>query len=123
MKNYDYWERLRILKIQSLQRRREKVILTHLWKIRNGIYPNSININFKPNPRKCSIKAIIKPLPKIRGKLLTQYDESFTIKAARLWNILPPELTQITSLVEFKSGLDSFLSTVPDEPPIPGYPY
>ena len=56
-------------------------------------------------------------------QLLTQYDESFTIKAARLWNILPPELTQITSLVEFKSGLDSFLSTVPDEPPIPGYPY
>ena len=123
MESCDYWERLRVLKILSLQRRREKIIVIHLWKIRNGIYPNSVDISFKPNSRKCSIQAVIKPLPKVRGKLLTLYDESFTIKAAKLWNVLPPELTHISSLELFKSRLDSFLLTLPDKPPLPGYPY
>ena len=123
MKTLNYWERLDKLQIQSLQRRREKIIIVHLWKICNGIYPNSIDINFKLHSRTNSLKAIIKPLPKIRGKILTLYDESFTVKAAKLWNVLPNRLTQISSLDQFRESLDRFLLTVPDKPPLPGYPY
>ena len=123
MQNSNYWERLYKLGIMSLQRRREKIIILHVWKIRHGFYPNSINLEFKTHSRSCSIKAIIKPLPKIRGKLLTAFDESFIIKAAKLWNILPPELTHISSLNLFKRNLDNFLKNVADKPPLPGYPY
>ena len=123
MREFNYWERLHELKIQSLQRRREKIIIVHMWKICNGVYPNSINISFKLHSRSNSLKAVVKPLPKIRGKILTIYDESFVIKAAKLWNVLPNQLTLITSLDLFRESLDRFLSTVPDKPPLPGYPY
>ena len=83
MKDFDYWERLSILKITSLQRRREKLIILHIWKILNNIYPNSINLQFKEHHRTTAIKAILKPLPKIKGKSLTKYEESFQINGAK----------------------------------------
>ena len=123
MGNFNYWERLCNLKLMSLQRRRERNIILHLWKIYNNYYPNSIDINFKTHPRTSSTKAILKPLPKIRGKLLTLYEQSFMIKAAKLWNVIPPKLTQISSLDMFKTNLDKFLFKIPDKPPLPGYPH
>ena len=128
MDKFNYWERLQKLNIMSLQRRREKIMITHLWKILHNINPNSINITFKEHQRSSAIQANIKPLPKlngkvIQGKLLTKYDNSFVIKAARLWNALPPNLTRLTTLSLFKNGLDTFLRTIPDEPPLSGYPY
>ena len=123
MWDFNYWERLQKLELLSLQRRREKIIILHVWKILNGINPNTINMEFQFNSRFNSIDAKIKPLPKIRGKILTAFDNSFTIKAAKLWNVLPPKLTHITSLDLFKSQLDKFLKEVPDKPPLPGYPF
>ena len=119
--NLNYWERLKELGILSLQRRREQNIILHLWKIKYGINPNSINIEFKEHTRSSAIRALIKPLPKIKGKLLTQYDESFVVRSARLWNVLPPKLTRVSTFDVFKSGLKEFLFKIPDEPPIPGY--
>ena len=123
MQDFDYWERLSILKITSLQRRREKLIILHIWKILNNIYPNSINLQFKEHHRTTAIKAILKPLPKIKGKSLTKYEESFQINGAKLWNLLPTELTKITKLNYFKVELNKFLKHIPDKPPIPGYPF
>ena len=123
MNELNYWERLEKLEILSLQRRRERNIILHIWKIKNKINPNSINIEFKLHARSSAIRALIKPLPKIKGKLLTQYDESFVIKSARLWNVLPPRLTHVNNVDVFKSGLKEFLFEVPDKPPIAGYPY
>ena len=123
MSNFNYWERLQKLNIMSLQRRREKIVILHLWKILNNVYPNSIDICFKTNLRTQALKAIIKPLPKLRGNILTKYDQSFVINAAKLWNILPTKLTRETSLSLFKIQLENFLHEVPDHPPLPGYPY
>ena len=122
MKDHNYWDRLEILKIMSLQRRREKIIIIHLWKILNKVNPNSLEIQFREHSRNSSIKAILKPLPKIRGAVLTNYENSFIIYSAKLWNILPPNLTVIKSLNLFKLKLDKFLSNLPDKPPLPGYP-
>ena len=53
-KESNYWERLKDLKIFSLQRRREKIVIMHIWKIKNKIYPNTIQyILVKP--------ALVKP--------------------------------------------------------------
>ena len=59
--------------------------------------------------RSCSIKAILQPMPKVTGSLRTKFEKSFIIKAAKLWNTLPPKLTQVTDLIHFKAGLDKFL--------------
>ena len=75
----DYWQRLKNLKISSLQRRREMLIILHVWKIKNKIYPNSVGFTFSLKNRNSSAKAVLKPMPKVRGKLLTRYEESFLI--------------------------------------------
>ena len=62
-------------------------------------------------------------MPKVTGSLLTKYEESFVVRAAKLWNTLPSSLTHVKALNLFKIGLDNFLKTIPDLPPIPGYPY
>ena len=88
----------------SLQRRREKIVLTHLLKILNNIYPYTIEIEFKTHIRTKSTKAIIKPLPKLRGNILTKYDHSFANNAAKLWNVLPSKLIRETTLSLFKTS-------------------
>ena len=123
MKEVNYWDRLRKLELMYLQRRREQIIIIHIWKILNRIYPNTINLEFKLHSRSGSLKAIVKTLPKIRGRILTSFDASFIIKAANLWNTIPAELTHISSLDLFRNSLSKFLKGVPDEPPLPGYPY
>ena len=110
-----------MLNIRSLQRRREKSIIIHVWKIKNQVYPNSVDLSFKTHARSNAVKAILKPIPKAKGKLLNLYDESFIIRAAKLWNVLPPPLTNILTLDSFIDQLDNFLDTIPDEPPLNGY--
>ena len=123
MREIDYWSRLEKLKIRSLQRRREKQIILHVWKILNNVYPNSINLEFKETQRPKAIRAILNPLPRIRGRTLTLYESSFIINSVKLWRILPPKLTYIDDLNKFKLELDKFLNTIPDKPPLPNYPY
>ena len=123
MRSLNYWERLARLNIMSLQRRREKIIIMHVWKIKNGFFPNSVDLQFKLHQQSNTIKAVLKPLPKVRGRVLTLYEESFTINASKLWNILPAELTHITSLGSFVFKLNKFLTSIPDNPPLAGYPY
>ena len=123
MRELNYWERLEKLKIFSLQRRREQNIIVHVWKILNQVYPNTVDMSFKENRRSNAIRAVVKPLPRLQGKPLTVYEESFLVKAAKLWNCVPPKLTRITVLGTFKTQLNKFLKDIPDKPPIPGYPY
>ena len=123
MDKYNYWERLQKLNIMSLQRRRERNLIINVWKIKNDINPNDINLTFKENKRFGAIEAKLKPLPKLlTGKALTIYEDSFQINSAKLWNRLPGELTKISSLATFKTKLDNFLKNIPDQPPISGYP-
>ena len=121
LKDVSYWDRLKVLNIASLQRRREMLIILHIWKVKNNIYPNTIGLEFKLHNRTNAMKAVLKPLPKVRGKLLTKYEESFIIRACKLWNILPPLLTHVPLLNSFKYQLKNFLKDIPDKHPLPGY--
>ena len=121
MDNYDYWTRLSKLGITSLQRRREKFTITLVWKIKNNLIPNDINLEFKINKRNSQIRAVVKPLPRVRGKLLSSYENSFAIRAAKLFNKLPSKLMEISSLPLFKSRLEQYLSFYTDNPPVNGY--
>ena len=49
------------------------------------------------------------------------YDSSFGVRGAQLWNSLPRAVRGVTSLLELKQSLGSYLTTIPDQPPIRGY--
>ena len=51
MHDIHYWDRLQRLSLMSLQRRRERFILLHMWKILNMHTSNDINVQFVSRPR------------------------------------------------------------------------
>ena len=53
--------------------------------------------------------------------MATKYDNSFGIKAAKLWNIVPKDVKDKTSLDALKVAMGSFLNKFPDNPPVKGY--
>ena len=119
--NLDYWDRLKKLNIMSLQRRRERYCIIHVWKIINDHAPNDINMQFKDHPR-LGIRALIPPLNnKVQMSIRSDYDCSFGVRAAQLWNALPADITTLKSLESFKIGFGRFLEQYPDNPPVPGY--
>ena len=58
---------------------------------------------------------------KAQCSILTHYENSFGVKAAKLWNLLPKEVNTIQVLEIFKSSLAKFLKGFPDTPPTKGY--
>ena len=117
----DYWERLQKLSLMSLQRRRERYIVLHMWKLLHGDVSNDIRIEFVSRPR-TGIKAKV---PSIRGNSATGnqslYDNSFAVMGPRLWNCLPARINTISTFEQFKEKLTSLLMRVPDKPPVQGY--
>ena len=79
LKDLDYWERLKKLKIMSLQRRRERYSIIQVWKILNGLSPNSTDMKFD-NSDRLGVRA---KLPSFNHKAQTSvssaYDSSFGV--------------------------------------------
>ena len=121
--NLDYWARLKRLNILSLQRRRERYCIIHVWKILNDLAPNDIGLQFNHHIRLGTKVVIPQMNNKVQVSVRTDYDNSFKIKAGKLWNLLPSTINTITSLDLFKGALGKLLKGVPDTPPIPGYTY
>ena len=116
-----YWERLKKLKLMSLQRRRERYCIIHVWKILQEEAPNDVGFTFKMHQRhglKAEIPAVSKSA---QLSVRSDYDSTFRVRAAQLFNLLPPELRSLTTLGSFKAGLGRFLEQYPDTPPVPGY--
>ena len=87
----NYWDRLASLRMSSLQRRRERYLLIYMWKILNGLAPNSINVEWCHSDR-LGIRAILPSIPQSRSKL-SAFDNSFMVIGPRLWNIIPAVCT------------------------------
>ena len=121
LSEFNYWERLKLLKLHSLQRRRERYIIIHMFKIRMNLTSNDLNIQFATSPRR-GILAILPQFPKqAAARNITLFESSFAVNGPLLWNILPPDVRLHTKLEPFKISLSKFLDTVPDEPPVTGY--
>ena len=115
-----YWERLKFLKIQSLQRRRERYMIIHIWKILNNLANNDIGISFsdKDNVSRSGVTAIVPPIPRnVPAKVVSIYEHSFVVKAPKLWNCLPKAIKGLSTLSMFKASLGNFLDQIPDMPP------
>ena len=54
--------------------------------------------------------------------MASKYDNSFGIKAAKLWNIVPKDIKDMSSLDALKVAMGNLLTRLPDNPPVKGYP-
>ena len=123
MNNLNYWERLKSLRLYSVQRRRERYIIIYVFKILHGLVPNC-GLSFHENSR-TGIRAVVPVLkPGLPSHITKMKTNSFTHVAPMLFNLLPSYLRRILDVNDplhaFKSELDSILNDVPDEPTIPG---
>ena len=59
LKGLTYWERLRSMKLMSVQRRRERYIVLHMWKIYCGIVPNDVGVEFYSNDRLLTLTLMV----------------------------------------------------------------
>ena len=114
----NYWERLKYLKLYSIQRRFERYSVIFVWKIYHGIVFNP-GIQFKNYDSRTGLACVI---PKYRSKLRWQ---SFIVNGPKLFNSLPKEIREFPcdtlvpqdqAIGKFKRRLDEYLTSIPDEP-------
>ena len=124
---YDYWERLKKLKLYSQERRRERYRIIYIWKFFENLVPvihdggNGGILKLHPrNGRTMTMPTVITKCP---GAVQKMRDCSLIAHGGKLFNCLPIGLRNYTncSLLKFKSKLDGFLSSIPDEPLVVGY--
>ena len=116
----NYWERLKDLKLYSLERRRERFLILCVYRVMIGLMEydgfevymeRGIKIKTKYNRRAPP------GVKKIRHS-------SFFYKGPQIYNILPSELRQLEEIEEpsqghvdkFKHRLDKYLALIPDQP-------
>ena len=128
--NSDYHQRLVDLDLYSLERRRERYLIIHTWKILNG---KAINIHTQHgdgirykqstinsrNGRMCDIPPLIPSSP---SSITTIKDNSFICKGPSLFNSLPSSIrdSEYTEIDQFKRELKKYLGKIPDKPKLPG---
>ena len=120
LKGFSYWERLRKLKLMSVQRRRERYIIIHMWKIYTGTAPNDIKIQFHYNDR-TGPQCIVPNLNARSSRINTLRYNFFTSMGPRLFNSLPKAVKECSSPDSFKKTLDDYIMSLPDTPPTPSY--
>ena len=104
----------------SLQRRRERFIILHMWKLLHGKTSNDLNIQFVVRPRMGNLAVIPPTRRKSTAANQSLYDHSFAVMGPKLWNAMPYHLNIMQSLEQFKSQLTRFMLSVPDMTPIRG---
>ena len=120
VRDLSYWQRLNKLKMNSQQRRLERYRMIYVWKILEGLAPDpglAGCITGDRRGRECLI-------PRIKStaseKIKTLREASFQVHGPKLFNMLPKNIRGMTKcgIADFKEQLDSFLSTIPDQPKI-----
>ena len=121
LQGLSYWDRLKKLKLMSLQRRRERYVLLIMWKILHGVLPNEIGISFRPQGR-LGIQATIPGMARgCTQRNRSLYDSSFAVMGPSTWNLLPSWLNTVESESAFKKHLTEYLLQLEDLPPVEGY--
>ena len=122
-----YYQRLKFLKMYSLERRRDRYTIIYVWKILQGLAPNMLGSDqirsTNSNPR-MGRYCLLPPLNNRSPKYVqTLRENSFSVRGPRLFNELGAELRNFDgSLNAFKNKLDNYLATVVDCPYDPTEP-
>ena len=98
------WERLEKFSLLSFQRRRERYIAIHIWKIRHGLTSYELQIIFVDNNRHGTIaKVLLQRGCEMRHRSLLE--NSFAIMGPRIWNFIPGHIRKCDTLDLFKRHL------------------
>ena len=122
VRELNYWEQLKQLKMISLQRRLERYTVLYVWKILEGLSPNcGIEVKMEGGRlgRTCSIPS---RNSKAKASVQSMREQTFQVNGPKLFNSLPTKLRNMTKcpLEDFKLALDNYLSKIPDEPNVSG---
>ena len=117
----NYWERIKDLKIFSLERRRERYMILYIFKILIGLCPNP---GFDRIPMNRRTTIMPKYSPRAEPWVMTLRQNSFFVRAPQLFNALPEDLRNIqlpeapckADVDKFKKELDKYLWHIPDQP-------
>ena len=126
MRDHNYYERLQILNMYSIQRRFERFIIICVWKILNGL---TVNVNGQiqaKNNQRTGIKCVVNQIKCQGGRgMQTKMFDSFAVRGPRLFNAMPKYIRNIchATVEQFKHVLDKYLACIPDLPLISGYPH
>ena len=118
----NYWEKLKLFKLSSQERRRERYIVIFLWKISQGLV-NGYSIEFSSVYGRRGRTVVPRQIIPSSSSLVKKAREaSIGVKGAKIFNLLPAYIRNInsTDVNVFKTNLDSFLSDVADQPTIAG---
>ena len=121
MSSHSYTDRLSLLKLYSLQRRRDRYSIIYIWKILENIVPNLNKpiscYNSNRRGRLCVSSHVG------IGHLDTLVYHSFRFRGIRLFNAIPKHIRNISgcSVSSFKYQLDKLLTTIPDIPCVANY--
>ena len=119
VRELNYWDRLKKLKMNSQQRRFERYRIIYIWKILEKQVPNpGVEESFSDS------KGRLVKIPPVNNKstsrVKTLREATLKVHGGQLFNSLPPNLRNMMKcdLDLFKEKLDNFLSTIPDQPKI-----
>ena len=117
----DYWERLKSLHMYSQERRRERYQILFIWKLSQGLV-RGYNLPFYQNERRGLLVQVPPMAANCSAAVRKAKEASFNVKGSRLFNIIPKDIRNLSDTTTdlFKSRLDAWLSTIPDQPTIPG---
>ena len=121
MAGLDYWERLQSLHLYSQERRRERYQIIFLWKVAQGLV-QGYKATFHQHIRRGRVMNLAPLCQQAPTAVKRAREASLQVKGAKLFNVIPRELrdTSTGSPEAFKAKLDDWLSTIPDQPTIPG---
>ena len=117
-----YWEKLKILRLYSQERRRERYVVIFLWKISQGLV-SGYSIPFTPctsrTGRKAEPTAVSRSAP---ASVRQAREASISVKGVQLFNTLPLNLRNSDhgDVAMFKNHLDIYLKDIPDQPTVAG---
>jgi hypothetical protein len=125
MADLSYWDRLKVLKLQSIPRRHERYGIIYAVKVFLGLVPN-FGLTWSLNPH-TGLHFEVPSIPKVGQStaFIRKLKETSPVnRLSKLFNILPSRLKTLPQelsrhnepLASFKTALDYYLTTVPDEP-------
>ena len=115
VEHLSYWERLKTMKMNSLQRRFERYKIIYVWKILEGLVPEA-NVTLAPEDER---KGRLCKIPALKPQERKKRELSFQVAGPRIFNSLPKYFRGIKKC-SVEEKLDELLGRVPDEPKISG---
>ena len=110
LKNLEYSDRLKKLKMPTLKYRRLRGDMIETFKIINGIYDRDVTENFLEIDQNTRTRGNDKKLKKKYSKLNIR-KFSFTNRIVDIWNNLPNEVIKVKTVKSFEMNLDKYWET------------